>query len=124
MVRRVGSKLPKSHAPAFRRALLVFLAFTYLFVGLAQTISCADDAIVSVMSSEFTNSLDDGSIQGDPKAVPVVAGHCHFCAPLMMPVLAMILQPSAITVALSYHLPIPHFEGHPRLDTPPPRHFA
>ena len=121
MERSVGAKLPNSLFLVFRRALLIFLAFTYLFVGLVQTVSCEVDAVASIVSSKLDNPLDVGLVHVDPKEVPAVAGHCHFCAPLMMPVFASVLLPSARLITLLYVLPLTQFDRHPRLDTPPPR---
>ncbi|MBR1090851.1 hypothetical protein JQ621_25605 [Bradyrhizobium manausense] len=124
MGRQAGQKLPRLQAPGFRRTLLMFLAFAYLFVGLAHTISCTDEAVAAAISSDFGNVPDDGSDEGGSKKSPVVAGHCYVCAPVMMPALVTDAGPSARAVTLNFAPQKLQFEDHPRLDTPPPKHLA
>lgn len=117
-------KLPRLQAPGFRRTLLMFLAFTYLFVGVVHTISCADEAVAAAMSFDSGTNSDDGSDEGGSKKSPVAAGHCYVCAPVTMPALVTDAGPSARAVTLYFAPPKLQFEDHPRLDTPPPKHLA
>lgn len=116
--------MPRLRAPGFRRALLVFLAFAYLFVGLAHTIYCTDEAVAAAIASDFGNIPDDVSDEGGSKKSPVVAGHCYVCAPVTMPALVPDAGPSESQVKLSFVPPKLRFEDHHRLDTPPPKHLA
>ncbi|MDU1545774.1 MULTISPECIES: hypothetical protein [Bradyrhizobium] len=123
MGRRFGQKLPRMQAPGLRRTLLIFLAFSYLFVGLVHTISCTDEAVAAAISSDSGNMPDDGPDEGGKKS-PVLAGHCYVCAPVMMPALVTDAGPSTRPVTLYFAPPKLQFEDHPRLDTPPPKHLA
>ncbi|MBR1208140.1 hypothetical protein JQ562_35910 [Bradyrhizobium sp. AUGA SZCCT0051] len=124
MGRQAGQKLPRLQAPGFRRMLLMFLAFAYLFVGLVHTISCTDEAVAAAIASDSGNIPDDGSDEGGSKKSNVIAGHCYVCAPVMMPALVTDAGPSARPVTLYFAPPKLLFEDHPRLDTPPPKHLA
>lgn len=104
--------------------LLMFLAFTYLFVGLAHTISCTGEAVAAVISSDSGNIPDEAPDEGGSKKAHVVGGHCYVCAPVMMPALVTDAGPSARAVTLYFAPPKLQFEDHPRLDTPPPKHLA
>ena len=59
MQRRASQRLPIPQASRVRRTLLMFLAFD-LFVGLAHTISCTDEAFAATISSNIANIPDDG----------------------------------------------------------------
>lgn len=124
MEHRISQGLPRPQASRARRTLLMFLAFAYLFVGVAHTISCTDEAVAATISSDSGNILDDGSDEGGSKKSPVVAGHCYVCAPVMMPALVTDAGPSEGPVKLSFVPPTLRLEDHPRLDTPPPKHLA
>lgn len=123
MGRQASQKL-KPRAPGLRRTLLMFLAFAYLFVGLAHSISCTDEAVVAAIASDSGNVPDDGSDVDGSKKSNVIAGHCYVCAPVMMPALVTDAGPSARPVTLYFASPKLLFEDHPRLDTPPPKHLA
>jgi hypothetical protein len=106
-----------------RRALLVFLAFAYLFVGVLHTVSHADEAVAAIAAS--AESLSDvGSDDGGPKKSPAVAEHCYICAPMLMPALTPAAFPSAHVLKTTSAAPNFLVEDHPRLDTPPPKHLT
>lgn len=121
MERQVGRKLPRLQELGSRRALLIFLAFAYLFVGLAH--SCPYQAIAFGTVLDIGVGSDDGPDVDDTKKWPVVAGHCSVCAPALMPALVEAAGPSARPVKVSFFLTKTHFKDHPRLDTPPPKHL-
>jgi hypothetical protein len=100
----------------------VFLAFAYLFVGLAHTITCTDEAVTFAISVDTGTSSDDGD-EGGTKKSPVVAEHCYVCAPVLMPAVVPDAGPSARPVKLFFIAPALLLEEHPRLDTPPPKHL-
>ncbi|KAH2810827.1 hypothetical protein KXV85_005371, partial [Aspergillus fumigatus] len=87
---RVGIKSSRKTSRA-RRALLVFLAFAYLFVGISHAISCADEVVAVSLASDFNTTSDDGGQDDDgTKKLPVVASHCYVCAPLLTPTMAAV----------------------------------
>ena len=102
----------------------MLLAFSYLFVGLAHSISCTDEAVAATMSSDIGSIPDNGPDEDGSKKSPVVAGHCYVCAPVLMPAVVPDAGPSARPVKLAFVSPKLQFEGHPRLDTPPPKHLT
>jgi hypothetical protein len=122
MERQAIQKLLKTQAPRIRRTLLMFLAFAYLFVGLAHTISCTDEAVTPAIAIDM-NAASDGSDEGGSKKSTAAAEHCHICAPVLMPALIPDARPSARLAKLSFLAPPLLFEQHPRLDTPPPKHL-
>lgn len=124
MEHRANQNLLGRQAPRVRRTLLMFLAFVYLFVGLAHTISCVDDAVAATISIDMSGAPDDGSDEGGSKQSPIVAEHCYVCAPVLMPVLAPVADPSAHLVRMVFVTPKFLLEDHPRLDTPPPKHLT
>jgi len=124
MEHRIGPSTPKSKAPGIRRTLLMLLAFVYLFVGFAHSIVCFDEAFASTISSEAVVPPGDDSDDGGTKNLPVVAGHCHICAPVLMPVLAPDPAPSVRPTQVAFGTPRLLIEDHPRLDTPPPKHLT
>lgn len=119
---RASQKLPKPQASRVRRTLLMFLAFAYLFVGLAHIIS-TDEAVAFALAVDTGTTSDDGQDEGWTKKSPVVAEHCYVCAPVLMPTLIPDAVPSARPVRLSFISPALLLEEHPRLDTPPPKHL-
>jgi len=123
MEHRASQKLPKLQAWRVRRTLLMFLAFAYLFVGLAHTISCTDEAVAFALSVDIGTASDDVQDEGGTKKTPVVAEHCYVCAPVLMPALIPDAGPSARPLKLSFIAPALLLEEHPRLDTPPPKHL-
>lgn len=102
----------------------MFLAFTYLFVGLAHGVSCADEAVGGNISFVLGDTPIDGLDDDGSTKSSLVAGHCYVCAPAMMPLLVTDAWPSEIPVKLPLITPQPCSEAHPRLDTPPPKHLA
>lgn len=102
--------------------LLVFLAFAYLFVGLAHTVSCTDEVIGFGTSAKVDAASDDGSDGEGSKKLLLASHHCPICAPALMP---SALQHREPPVRLA-RLPLPilnrHAAEHRRLDTPPPKH--
>lgn len=124
MEHRASQRLPRRQASRVRRSLLAFLAFAYLFVGLAHTISCTDEAVAAfAMAVDTGTTSDDGQDEGGTQKSPVVAGHCYVCAPVLMPALIPDAVPSARPARLSFIAPALLLEEHPRLDTPPPKHL-
>lgn len=124
MEHQTSQNLLGQQAPRGRRTLLMFLAFVYLFVGLAHTISCVDQAVAASISVEVGDATDDGLDKSIPKHSPAVAEHCYACAPITMPVLAPVAAPSAHPVKLFFVTSALLLEDHPRLDTPPPKHLT
>ena len=120
---RVSQRLPRLQASRVRRMLLMFLAFAYLFVGLAHTISCTDEAVAFAITADTGTASDDGSDQSGTKKSPVFAEHCYVCAPVLMPALIPDAGLSARPVKLSFAAPALLLEEHSRLDTPPPKHL-
>ena len=106
-----------------RRALLVFLAFAYLFVGVLHTVSHADEAVAAI-AANVDSLLDVGSDDGGSKKSPAVAEHCHICAPMLMPALTPAPFPSANVRRTTSAAPNFMVEDHPRLYTPPPKHLT
>ena len=102
----------------------MLLAFSYLFVGLAHSISCTDEAVAATMSSDIGSIPDNGPDEDGSKKSPVVAGHCYVCAPVLMPAVVPDAGPSARPVKLAFVSPKLQFEDHPRLDTPPPKQIG
>jgi hypothetical protein len=123
MERQINQRLPRPQASRVRRTLLMFLAFAYLFVGLAHTISCTDEAILFAISADTGTSSNDGPDEDGTKKSPVVAAHCYVCAPVLMPAVVPDAGPSARPVKLFFIAPALLLEEHPRLDTPPPKHL-
>lgn len=100
MERRVGHEMPRLRTPGFRRSLLMFLAFAYLFVGLAHADASTDEVVIAATSSDSGNMLGDGAYEGSPKKLGVAAGHCCVSAPVVMPVLHLDGRPLRVPVTL------------------------
>lgn len=66
--------------------------------------------------------MTDKSDEGAKKTLTVVE-HCYTCAPVVMPALVPVAEPSAEPVKLSFEAPTFLLEDHPGLDTPPPKHL-
>lgn len=97
-------------------------AFVYLFVGLTHTTSCVDEAFAATRSVDLSAASTDGP--DDAKKSVAVAEHCYVCAPVLMPALAPLTDPSAQPAKLAFLAPrLLLLEDHPRLDTPPPKHL-
>jgi len=122
MGRQIGQTLPRTPAPGIRRVLTALLIATYVFVGFGGEISCAEETLASSSSldaSAVTDKSDEGS-----KKTPTVVEHCYTCAPVVMPALVPVAEPSAEPIKLSFEAPTFLLEVHPGLDTPPPKHLT
>jgi hypothetical protein len=106
-----------------RRTLLVAVAFVYLFVGLAHTMSCVDQAVAATVSAQAAAGSLDESSDNVVKHGLQAAEHCHVCAPGLTPALSPIVAPSARPFQLPLLAQSPQLEDHSRLETPPPRHL-
>lgn len=110
-------------APRVRRTVLILLAFVYLFVGLAHTVSCVEQAIASTtvaMNIGATDSSDDGPTEHSP----AIGDHCHACVPGMTPASGDAAAPSEHPARLVLTTPLTLLADHPWLDTPPPKHLT
>lgn len=123
MEHRADPKLLNQYVPSWRRTLLVCLAFTYLFVGLAHSSTCVDHAFAgsAPISAEAKVAVNDGGSDTVPESSRTFGDHCHICSPVQISVFAAVATPSAdlytpmfVTVALQ-------LTDAPRLDPPPPR---
>src|ERR1700676_2643940 len=79
-------------ASAFRRVLMGLLVATYVIVGFGGEISCAEETLATANSldaSAVTDKSDEGS-----KKTPTVVEHCYTCAPVVMPALPPVADPS------------------------------
>lgn len=109
--------LPVKKSSGFRRSMLMFLAFVYLFVGIAHNISCLDQAVASSIAFEQTSDAgDDGA-----KTAIVISDHCPMCAPTVMPEPAVAFVPTADPAAPVVAAASVMIAGLFRLDTPPPK---
>lgn len=110
--------------PYLRRATLLFLALTYLFVGLGHVAFCTEEAIAATVASDIGAASSNGSEDGDSTKAPVVAEHCPICAPVLIPapmlVASRMEQPVKIAFIVSRRL----LEDYSKLDTPPPKHLS
>lgn len=122
MGRSLGHGAPVRHTSGFRRGMLIMLAFVYLFVGLAHTVTCVEKAVASTMEIDAAmNAVDtDG---GAPEHTTVIGDHCHSCVPGILSAPPVAEYPavkpakfSAVTVELVH-------TGPQRLDTPPPKNL-
>lgn len=118
---QAGRKLPRGKAPRTRRALLAFLALTYLFVGFAHTVTCTDEAVALALVSDVGGNSGGAPDEGDTKKSPLVVEHCYVCTPFLMPALVPVAAPSAHALENALIAPIILLAEHPRLDTPPPK---
>jgi len=121
MERAVDKGLPAKQSGDVRRAMLMFLAFVYLFVGMAHNVSCLDEAVASSFAIEQTSapSEEDGK-----NAASVICDHCPTCVPALMPVTAAADVPSARpSQPVESVVPV-LIADHPRLDTPPPKRLT
>jgi hypothetical protein len=123
MGRPAGKKLPRLQPLGFRRTLLMLLASAYLFVGVAHTVSCTDEAVSAAIAFDSGNISGGGSDEGGSKKSNVTVGH-YVCAPVMMSALVTDAGPSARPATVYFAPPKLLFEDHPRLDTPPPKYLA
>jgi len=120
-MRQTAAHRRATRASAFRRVLTALLVATYVIVGFGGEISCAEETLATANSldaSAVTDKSDEGS-----KRTPTVVDHCYTCAPVVMPALIPVAEPSAEPVKLSFVTPAFLLEDHPGLDTPPPKHL-
>jgi hypothetical protein len=98
-----------------------------MLVGFAGEISCAEETLevanASIANSSEVNAVTDKSDEGSKKT-PTVVEHCYTCAPIVMPALVPVAEPSAEPVKLSFEAPTFLLEDHPGLDTPPPKRLT
>ena len=101
-------------APRVRRTVLVLLAFVCLFVGLAHTVSCVEQAVAATVAMDI-GTVTDSSDDGPTKHSPAIGDHCHACVPGLTPASDLAAGPSehAARLALTALL-----ADHPWLDTP------
>ena len=124
MERRPLQGLSKLKAPYLRRATLLLLALTYLFVGLGHVAFCTEGAIAATVASEIGATPSDGSDNGDATKAPVLAEHCPVCTPAVMPTPVPAASPTEHPVKIAAVAPRRLLEEHPKLDTPPPKHLT
>lgn len=120
----VNQRLLKPEASRFRRALMMFLAFAYLFVGVGHSTAHVLEVIPTAISTEMSATALDGSDDADSKQSSAVAEHCQIYAPILMPVAAPVAARSIDSVQLSFVTPKLLPEDHLWLDTPPPKHLT
>ena len=121
-MRQTAARRRAPRASAFRRVLMGLLVATYVIVGFGGEISCAEETLATANSldaSAVTDKSDEGS-----KKTPTVVDHCYTCAPVVMPALVPVAEPSAEPVKLSFEAPTFLLEDHPGLDTPPPKRLT
>lgn len=124
MVRRLLQGSSRLKAPYLRRATLLLLALTYLFVGLGHVAFCTEGAIAATVASEMGAAPSDGSDNGDATKAPVLAEHCPVCTPVVMPTPMPLASPMEHPVKIAFVAPPRLLEDHPKLDTPPPKHLT
>lgn len=117
---QVGQKLPIKKTSRIRRALLAFLALTYLFVGLAHTVTCTDEAVALALVSDVGTDSGGPPDEGGSKKSPLFE-HCYVCAPVLIPALVPVAAPTAQALKIALIAPTVSLAEHPRLDTPPPK---
>lgn len=85
------------YAPNGRKILLVCLAFTYLFVGLAHSNACVDHAFAgsAPVSAEAKVAVNEGEIDTVPESLSIVGDHCHICSPVQISIFAEVATPFA-----------------------------
>ena len=110
-------------APRVRRAVLMFLAFVYLFVGLAHTVSCVEQAVAATVAMDV-GPVTEGSDDGPTKHSTALGDHCHACVPGVTPTSDIAAGPSEHAARLVQAAPLALSADHPWLDTPPPKHLT
>ena len=121
-MRKTATARHASRVSAFRRALTVLLVAAYVIVGFGGEISCAEESLIPGTSADAIVVADRTS-EGSKQA-PTIVEHCYTCAPVVMPVLVPVAEPSAQLIKLSFDAPMFLLEDHPGLDTPPPKHLT
>jgi hypothetical protein len=117
MERTASKDFPVKRSSGLRRSMLLFLAFVYLFVGIAHNISCLDQAVPSAMALEqISDAADDGAKIGF-----ALCDHCPTCAPAVMPAPSVASVPTAVPAAPVVAAATVMIAVLSRLDTPPPK---
>jgi hypothetical protein len=98
---------------------LVFLALSYVVVGVAGEIACAEETLEANGALVLAGTVDNHN-EGSKKASPIVE-HCYTCVPLLLPASVLIVLPSDDPIEVSFRTPTFRLEDHPGLDTPPPK---
>lgn len=124
MERRPLQGSSRLKAPYLRRATLLLLALTYLFVGLGHASFCTEGAIAATIASEMSAAPSDGSDNGDAAKAPVLAEHCPICTPVVMPTPLPMASPMEHPLKIAFAAPRRLLEDHPKLDTPPPKYLT
>lgn len=109
--------------PRARRAVLMLLAFVYLLVGLAHTVSCVEQAVAATVSMDI-GIVTDGSDDGPTKHSPAIGDHCDACVPGVTPASDNAAGPSEHAARLVLTAPLVLLADHQWLDTPPPKHLT
>lgn len=117
-MKRTSTQRGTTRASAFRRVLTAFLAAVYLVAGFAGEISCAKETLVSTSISAALDKGDEGS-----KKAPTVVEHCSTCAPITVPVAALVYIPASMSLQMSFSSDIA-VDLEVRLpEPPPPKHL-
>ena len=117
--------MPKSKALAIHRALLMFVAFAYLFVGFAHTYAHSAEYLdTGFVPSNASVSLAENTQDDESKKSSVAEEHCHVCVPAMMPALVANAVPALRPMPLTFSIPRLLLASQPRLDTPPPKQLT
>ena len=100
-----------------RRTSLMLLAFVYLFIGFAHSVTCVDLAYATAIDGAYSVGPDGG----EPEKATFVADHCHFCVAVTMPATATAGYPAVKSAGLIILIAELVPAGSPHLDTPPPK---
>lgn len=95
----------------------------YLFVGLAQTVLCAEKAVAltRTMSSAVSSSeIDENDA---PDNATIICDHCQFCFPGLTANSIVAEAPVVTTAELGVAMAQLVRSGPHRLDTPPPKNL-
>lgn len=117
-------KLLKLRSPRIRRVFMMFLAFAYLFVGLAHATEHASENIPATFLAGISVAATDGSDGASSEKSSAGGEHCHIYATALMPVLAPVAARSERSIQLSFGTPALLLEDQPWLDTPPPKYLT
>ncbi len=128
MDRQAGQRLSRFKTSGIRRTILILLAFSYLFVGVAHFFSCTDQAAAAASGatafSDIARTFSDFPDEEGGKKTTQTAGHCHVCAPALIPADVQDVRHASRSAKLEVVSPELQFENHQRLDTPPPKHLT
>lgn len=122
MKRSLGHGSPVRQVSGFRRNVLILMAFVYLFVGLAHTVTCIEKAVAATMVIDASmNAVDtDGSASDH---IAVIGDHCHSCVPVILSAPPVGEYPAVKPAKLSaFTVELVH-NGPQRIDTPPPKNL-